>query len=69
MMARLLGTSSAPPIPCKERAAINHGASGASPQPTEAVVNTTVPSIKMRRRPKRSPAAPPTRINALSVSM
>ena len=69
MIARLLGTSSAPPIPCTARAAISIPAPGAIPQATEAAVKTATPITKILRRPNRSPAAPPTRISALNISM
>ena len=69
MIARLLGTSSAPPIPCTARAAISTPAPGAIAQATDAAVKTATPIAKTRRRPNRSPAAPPTRISAPSISM
>jgi hypothetical protein len=69
MMARLLGTSSAPPTPCTIRAATSTVMVGASPQATEAAVKMTTPKAKTRRRPKRSPVDPPTRTSAPSMSM
>ena len=64
MMARLCGTIIAAPIPCTSRAAISASTPGASAQPSEASAKTPVPSRNSRSRPKRSPAAPPTRISA-----
>ena len=51
MMARLLGTSSAPAAPCSARAAISTPMVGASPQSSEAPLNPISPRMKMRRRP------------------
>ncbi len=42
-MARLPGVSSAPPTPCRARAAISTPAFGASPHSSEASANHTVP--------------------------
>ena len=49
--ARLPGTSSAPPTPCTTRAAMSISVVGASPQSTDAVVNTHTPIVNTRRRP------------------
>src|ERR1700687_4155132 len=43
IMARLLGTSSAPPMPWIARALISTEALGASPHATEAAVNSKIP--------------------------
>src|SRR5262249_20438757 len=48
--ARLLGTSSAPPIPCKLRAAIKCLMSGASPHHIDAMENKITPAAKTLRR-------------------
>jgi hypothetical protein len=50
-MARLPGVSSAPPTPCRARAAISTGAFGARPHSSDATANHTVPSMNIRRRP------------------
>ncbi len=68
IMARLPGMSSAPPTPWTTRAAISSWGPGASPQRTEASAKTTVPTTKIRRRPKRSPSEPPSRIREESES-
>ena len=62
--ARLLGTKSAPPMPWTARAAISSPGPAARPHHSEAAANTAVPSANTRRRPKRSPAAPPISIRA-----
>ena len=62
------GVSSAPPAPWRNRAAISQPVPWASPHSTEAAVNQTTPMRKMRRRPKRSPSAPPSSTNAASIS-
>ena len=67
--ARLPGVRSAPPIPCSTRAAIGRPMLGATPQSTDATANHVVPMTKMRRRPKRSPSDPPSRISAARLSV
>ena len=59
--ARLEGTSSAAPTPCSARAAISAFALGAKPHNIDATANAPSPTMKTRRRPKRSPRPPPTR--------
>ena len=51
IIARLPGVSSAPPTPCRARAAMSSGAVGASPQSSEATANHTTPMTNTRRRP------------------
>ena len=62
--ARLPGTSSAAPMPCSARAAINCPVSCAAAQAADVATNTATPSRNTRLRPKRSPSAPPTSNNA-----
>src|SRR6266487_2619413 len=62
IIARLPGTSSAPPIPCRERAIINCRILGDRPHQIEASAKTVMPIAKTRRRPKVSPRDPPTRM-------
>src|SRR5438093_1995550 len=69
MIARLPGASSAPPTPCSMRPAISHPSDGAAAHVADATANQTMPKLKMRRRPKRSPRAPPSRMNDASVSV
>ena len=64
MIARLPGTSSAPPMPCTARATISSSMLEARPHHTEAAVKSVTPIANMRLRPNRSPAAPPTSSNA-----
>lgn len=69
MSAREPGVSSAPPMPCRARAAISTPAFGASPHSSEAEANHMTPRTNTLRRPKRSPSEPPSRISPASVSM
>ena len=69
MIARLPGVSSAPPTPCSARAAISTPTDGATAHSAEATVNQAMPITNTRRRPMRSPSAPPNRISEASVSM
>ena len=50
-IARLPGVSSAPPTPCRARAAISVPAFGASPHSKDASANQTMPIANTRRRP------------------
>ncbi len=45
------GVKSAPPIPCRKRAATSAPALGAAAHSAEASVNQATPIVKMRRRP------------------
>ena len=56
--ARITPEDRAPPAPCRNRAAINVAGSWASPQSTEAAVNSAIPARKTFFRPIRSPALP-----------
>jgi hypothetical protein len=69
MIASEHGISSAAPAPWMARARINCATPVESPQPIDAAANTPVPMTKMRRRPYRSPAAPPTSSSAVSESV
>ena len=68
-IARLPGVSSAPPMPCKARAATSVSMLGAIPHSSDATANQVTPMTKTRRRPNRSPRDPPSRINEASVSV
>ena len=50
-MARLPGVSSAPPTPCRARAAMSTATFGASPHSSDAIANQTVPITNNFRRP------------------
>ncbi len=54
------GKTTAAPSPCSPRIAIRNPLLVASPAATDAAVNTARPSIRMRRRPSRSAARPPS---------
>ena len=68
-IARLPGVSSAPPMPCTARAAINTSMFGAAAQASDAIANQATPSSKIRRRPMRSPSVPPSSRNAARVNV
>src|SRR5207244_9728649 len=55
MIARLPGTSNAPPTPCTARATISCPGLGANPHHTEAAVKSNIPALKTRLRPNWSP--------------
>ena len=65
---RLPGVSSAPPTPWSTRATMSWTGDWASPHAAEATVNQTTPMTKTRRRPKRSPSDPPSRMSEASAS-
>src|SRR5260221_14248948 len=69
MMARLPGTMSAAPMPCKLRNPMRAAIFGASPHATEPAVNTATPIAKMRLRPNRSPKAPPVSMSDATKSV
>ena len=52
MIARLPGTSSAPPSPCTARAAIKWRALGATPHHTDAAAKIAIPTPNTRSRPR-----------------
>ena len=66
--ARAPGVSRAAPIPWTARPAISSWTVGARPQAMEARAKMATPIRKTRRRPNRSPAAPPIRTRAPRVS-
>jgi hypothetical protein len=45
------GVSSAPPTPCRTRAAISVSTFGEMPQSSDAAANQPMPTMKTRRRP------------------
>jgi hypothetical protein len=62
------GSMTAAPNPCAARIAIRNGSLGASAHPSEAAVNRPSPSIRIRRRPSRSAARPPSSKKPPNVS-
>ena len=59
----------APPMPCSPRARCRKVALVASPQSSDASVNSPTPITNSRRRPKRSASAPMVRVKAARVSV
>ncbi len=55
-----VGAAIAAPAPCTARAAISQAWPVARPPSSEASTKTSSPAIKIRRRPSRSPARPPS---------
>ena len=64
MIAKEHGISNAAPMPCIARARMSWVVLADSPHASEAAAKTVVPMTNTRRRPKRSPAAPPVSRNA-----
>jgi hypothetical protein len=69
MMARLAGVRSAPPTPCRARAAISQPLLGASAHSRDAAANHATPITNTRLRPYLSPQEPPSRISEASVKV
>ena len=68
MIASVAGFIRAAPPPCTIRQAISSSPLSASPQNSDAIVNTMMPTTKMRRRPSRSANFPPVSISAAKLS-
>ena len=60
MTASAAGESSAPPRPCRPRAAISISCELASALTNDATEKTTTPAMNSVRRPSRSAARPPS---------
>jgi hypothetical protein len=58
--ASAVGAAMAAPTPWRARAASSQPEDVASPPRNEARVNTTIPAMNTRRRPRMSPARPPS---------
>jgi hypothetical protein len=67
--AIVFGPAAAAPTPCAIRAAISRPAVGARPPARDATVNRATPPTNRRRRPKVSPARPPSRSRPPKVSV
>ena len=67
-IARLPGTSNAPPAPCTARAMTRNKTLGAAAHATLASVKSERPNRNTRLRPNRSPSAPPSSKKAVSVT-
>ena len=61
--------SNAAPPPWTARAAISTPIPGASPQVSDATMNTANPAANIRRAPNRSPSAPTVKIKAANISV
>ena len=68
-IVRLSGRMIAPPKPCTVRATISSEALGASAHVAEASVKRARPTVKTRRRPKRSPSAAAVMIPAAKAML
>ncbi|CAM5741851.1 hypothetical protein SHIRM173S_02169 [Streptomyces hirsutus] len=64
-----VGEAIAPPTPCSTRAASSCQGSWANPPRSEAKVNSRMPVMKTRRRPRMSPALPPRSSRPPKVSV
>ena len=67
--ASTAGEASAPPTPWMARAASSMPAVVASPPASEASVKTVSPTMNIRRRPRMSPARPPSSSSPPNVRM
>ena len=63
-----VGATIAPPTPCSARAASSHAWVVANPPSSEATENKMIPAMNTRRRPRMSPARPPSSSNPPNVS-
>jgi hypothetical protein len=66
--ARAAGEAIAAPTPCTARAAISQPDVVARPPASDARVKTAMPAMKVRRRPRMSPARPPSSSSPPNVS-
>src|SRR5450755_1363292 len=64
-----VGDAIAPPTPCSARAASSHQDVVARPPRNEAKVNSAIPKMKPRRRPKLPPARPRGRRSPPNVNV
>ena len=68
MIERVAGFISAAPQPWRTRPAMSWSLEPARPHMSEAVVKTTMPTTKIRRRPYASASFPPMSMSAANVS-
>ena len=69
IVRRPTGSSSAPPTPCRTRAAISHGSDGDSAHSSEPRLNSTIAQRNARWVPNRSASQPDAGMNKATVSM
>ncbi len=69
MSASTAGEASAPPTPCAARAASSQPAPVARPPASDETVNRVIPARNTRRRPRMSPARPPSSSRPPKVSV
>ncbi len=67
MIDSVAGFISAAPTPCTARAAISTSPLVASPQASDEAVKIARPTMKISRRPRRSPSLPPVSIRTAKV--
>ncbi len=67
--ASTAGEAIAPPAPWMARAASSHAAEVARPPASDAAVNSVMPAMNTRRRPRISPARPPSSSRPPNVSV
>jgi hypothetical protein len=67
--ASAVGEAIAPPTPCRARAASSQPDEVARPPSSEARVNSRMPEMNTRRRPRMSPARPPSSSSPPKVSV
>ena len=63
-----VGATIAPPTPCRARAASSQACVVANPPSSEATENRMIPAMNTRRRPRMSPARPPSSSSPPKVS-
>ena len=65
---KAVGATIAPPTPCSARAPSSHASEVANPPSSEAAENRMIPAMNTRRRPRMSPARPPSSSRPPKVS-
>jgi hypothetical protein len=66
---KAVGATIAPPTPCRARADSSHAWEVAKPPSSEATENKMIPAMNTRRRPRMSPARPPSSSSPPKVSV
>ena len=69
MMESVAGSTIAAPAPWIPRIRMSAPELSASAAPTEAAPKTTMPTVKKRRRPNRSPIEPPNSSSPARISV